>query len=132
MNDLETAINTKLSAGTALVALLGGTAIYNTVAPQDAALPFVVFWNAAGREDNTSPRRARTCLYAVVAEADTALVAGAIDAAVDALLHGQSLSITGWSDYWMARELDVSYAERVANGGVIFHRGAQYRIRTNK
>jgi hypothetical protein len=57
-----------------------------------------------------------------------ALNATEIDTAVDTLLHLQTLTVTGWGNYWTARETDIAYNELV--GGVMYyHRGGQYRIR---
>ena len=132
MNALETGLYTKLSAGTALTTLLGGTAIYNALATQGTALPYVVFFKSSGGDDNTSPRRARSLVYTVKAVADRAYTAGDIDDELDTLLHEATLTVTGWNDYWIMREVDVSYEERLANGNVVFHRGGQYRIRLSQ
>ena len=126
---MGSALYTKLAAGTALTAKLGGTAIYDTLAPQGTATPFVIFFQSAGGDDNTSPRRARSLVYTVKAVSSAGqLAAGEIDDLVDDLLHEQCRTVTGWGNYWRARVSDVAYAEE--SGGVLFwHRGGQYRIR---
>ena len=126
---MGSALFSKLAAGTALTTKLGGTAIYNTLAPQGQATPYVVFFHSAGGDDNTSPRRARSSVYTVKAVSTVGqLNAGEIDDLVDTLLHEQSLTVTGWGNYWLARVADIAYAED--SGGVLFwHRGGQYRIR---
>ena len=58
-NALNTALYTKLSGGTALTGALGGTCIYHGVAPEGAALPYVVWSYAAGGADNFT--RVRVC-----------------------------------------------------------------------
>ncbi len=51
-----------------------------------------------------------------------------MDDLIDGRLHGQTLTVDGWGNYWTARESDFTYHELV--GGVLYwHRGAQYRIR---
>jgi len=133
MSDVFTAMGTALystlAAGTALTTKLGGTEIYNAIAPQGTTPPYVVFSYSGGGDDNTSPRRARSMVYTVKAvSTEGPRQAGEIDALVDTLLHLQPLTVTGWGNYWTARESDVSYSQEA--GGVIYwHRGAQYRIR---
>ena len=129
MNSLEEAIYTTLTGGTALVAKLGGTAIYNTLAPQETALPYVVFNKGAGTEANSSPRRAQDYVYTVKAVSTTHKEAGEIDDLVDDLMHDGTLTVTGWNDYWCRRESDVAYAEPAGDGKLVWHQGAQYRIR---
>lgn len=129
---IEEALYNQLKSGTALTALLGGTAIYNQLAPAGTAIsyPVVIFTESAGVEDNDSPRRCKTMTYQVTAISDTSKKeAVQIDDAIDTLLHGGTLSITGWSDYWMMRQSDVSYVEQVSGGRVLWHEGGLYRIR---
>jgi len=129
-NSLGSALYTKLAGGTALItALGGGTAIYDTLAPQGTATPFLVFAHQAGGDDNTSPRRARSLVYLVKAVSTSGPLEGAeIDAQADSLLHKGTLTVTGWGNYWIARETDVAYTEE--SGGVLYwHRGGLYRIR---
>ena len=52
---MGTAILDKLKAGTALIAELGGTAIYVDQAPDGALLPYVVYNHQGGGPDNISP-----------------------------------------------------------------------------
>ena len=61
--------------------------------------------------------------------AETLDDAEAIDAALDALLHLGSLTVAGWSNFWMAREGDIAYQEVDPTGRPIFHAGGVYRIR---
>ncbi len=123
------AIHTLLAAGTVLIAALGGTAIWETMAPQGTALPYVVYFHSGGGDDNDSPRRARSPLWTVKAIAETQAQAKELDDEVDALLHMHSLTLGSWYNYWMAREVDVCYAEPGPGGVVYWHWGGQYRIR---
>lgn len=126
---MGSAIYSLLAAGTALTNKLGGTAIYNTLAPQGVATPYVVFFLSGGTDDEDSPRRARTLLYTVKAVSTVGpLQAGEIEAEVDTLLHRGTLTITGWGNYWMARASDFAYSE-MAGGTAHWHTGGQYRIR---
>lgn len=134
INALGSALYSTLAAGTALTTKLGGTAIYNTLVPQGTDEPYVVYFLSAGGDDNSSPRRARSMVYTVKAvtadsDANSGLLQGAeIDSLLDDLLHEQTLTITGWGNYWTARTSDISYSQEA--GGVLYwHSGGQYRIR---
>ena len=129
IGELDTALYNALAAGTALTGLLGGTAIYNRVAPQDANLPFVVFQYQGGGDENISPRRKRNLVYTVKALSETLSEAESIDEQIDALLHDKTLIVAGWRSFWLAREQDVAFVEVDDTGRAIFHTGAQYRIR---
>ena len=133
MSDVFTAMGSALystlAAGTALVAKLGGTALYNTLVSQGVEPPYVVFFQSSGMDDNSSPRRARTMLWTVKAVSSTGLKQAAeTDNLIDALLHQQTLTVTGWGCYWMARASDITYAEE-SGGQTYWNVGAQYRIR---
>jgi len=125
---MGSALYSHLAAGTALINALGGTAIYNTLAPQGVAPPYVVFSLSSGVDENSSPRRARSLVYTVKAISTSQADAEALDDLIDARLHDQTLTIADWGNYWTARESDFVYSELV--GGVLYwHRGAQYRIK---
>ena len=124
---LEEALFTRLS-DPALEAS-GATGVYNRIAPQGAAPPYVIFQWQGGGDENMTPKRARNTLYAVQALAGTLDDAEAIDAAVDGLLHLQPLTVPGWSHFWLAREGDIAYQEVDPAGRPIFHSGGVYRIR---
>lgn len=128
MNALEAGIYNALAAGTALTNTLGGTAIYNTLAPRDRALPFVIFSQQAGREDNETPRRTVTSRYLVKGIATSMLAAGTIADQVDALLHDTALTVTGWTNYRMRRTTTVRYIETTDAGEQVGHAGAVYEI----
>ena len=129
MNAVGSAIFSVLSAGTSLIAKLGGTAVYNTMAYQGAALPYVMFFKAAGVEANTSPRRVRKLVYiAKGVTEDDLQEAGEIDDLIDDLLHEQTLTVVGWGTYWSARDGDISYAEPGEGGVIYYHRGGRYRV----
>lgn len=125
---VETAIYNKLSGGTALIAHLGGTAIYAGIAPNNTPLPVVIFQWQGGGDENDSPRRTRNEVWTVKAISTSKSQAGTIDGDIDALLHMKTLSITGYTNFWTAREGSVNYVEVDAGGTAIFHRGAMYRI----
>jgi hypothetical protein len=124
---LEEALFTTLND--ASIAAAGASGVHNRIAPQGSPLPYVIVGWQGGGDENSSPRRARNTLYSVQALAETLDDAEAIDAALDALLHMHTLAVTGWDNFWMAREGDIAYQEVDPTGRPIFHAGGIYRIR---
>jgi hypothetical protein len=127
-NVLDTAIQTKLTAGTALTSTLGGTFIYNTNAVDEKVLPYVVFSQQAGGPDNITPSDSRDLVYFVRGYSESNSQAGTIDAQISALLHNQVLTVTGYTNYGLMRETDVSNYELSSAGVRTYMAGALYRI----
>lgn len=99
---LENGVYARLIAGTALTALIGGTAsprVYNLQAPSGATLPYVVFFMVDGRIPNESPRQDVDYLYQVEAWAETRASAEAIQKEIFTVLDRQSVTVSGWSNY---------------------------------
>lgn len=129
---LETAIYNKLTGAAALITELGGTYIYNKQAPQSPGNKYVIFNQQGGGDVNDTPIRERNVLYSVFGVALTQEAAAAIDTDIDAALHLATLTITGWSNLWLARETDVNFVE-IDSGGVSRYRvGAIYRVIMDK
>lgn len=129
MNAVGTALWNVLASDSGLVQALSGTAVYFNVVPRDRVLPGVVIHLASGVEENLTPTRSVNLVYLVKAVADTALQAGMIAEAIDAALHGKTLTISGWGNFWMARESVVQYLEVDPAGHTVGHAGGEYRIR---
>ena len=129
---MGTAIYTKLAAGTALTGALGGTAIYADLAPDGTALPYVVFSHTAGGPDNITPRDMRSDLWFVRAYASSRATANLLDGHISDLLHKGSLSVTGWTTFWLVREMGFSLVETPPNGTRIYMAGADYRVRISE
>lgn len=135
-NVVEAAIVNKLNIP-AITALLASppsgmaASIYNTRAPQAASYPCVVFQFAGGGDENLTKVRMRNVVFLVKAISTASLyTAGLIDAQLDAALHMQTLTITGWTNFWTAREGDFQLVESPDTGGrTFFHQGGRYRIR---
>lgn len=125
---MGSALYSQLAGGTALINALGGTAIYNTLVPQGVTGAFVVFNQASGEDDNSSPRRARSLVWTVKAVGTALATVETLDDLIDARLHNQTLSVTGWGNYQTTRTSDFAFSELVGNA-LVWHRGAQYRIR---
>ena len=134
-NALNTTIYSALSGGTALTALLHGpTSVYYMQAPDAASLDYVVWnWQAGPTDDNETAKRANTGLVFVRAYSGTSAArAGSIDAQIDALLHGAELTVSGWNNFWTAREESMSLVEVDEAGKQIYMAGATYRVRLGK
>jgi len=124
---LETGLYTKLSGTSALTTELGGTLIYNKEAPQTPGDKYVIFQQQGGGDVNSTPQRSREVLYTIFGVARTQEDAAAIDGQIDTALHNGSLTVSGWTNIWLARETDINFSE-VDSGGVTRYRvGAIYR-----
>lgn len=132
MNAVRQALYAALAADAPLTGLLSSaTAIYHQRAPQDAETPFVVFQKQAG-----NPRRTFTDAYAIelwlvkaVDRGSSANQAEQIAAAIDALLDGATLAITGQTPMSLRRDSDVDYPED--DGAETYHHaGGVYRLFT--
>lgn len=128
LHALNTAIYSKLG-GTATAA---GTAVFFNIAPDTQPLPYIVFDYTGDLDENINPSRLRNALIFARAYAATPAQAGAIDGQVDALLHLQTMTVTGWANFWTARENGFSLAEPDQAGRITHMAGAEYRIRLTK
>jgi hypothetical protein len=129
---LETALYSTLTGTAALITELGGTFIYNQQAPQNPADKYVIFNQQGGGDINDTPIRERNVLYSVFGIALTQEAAFAIDTKIDAALHLATLTITGWSNLWLARETDVNFTELDSGGVTRYRAGAIYRVIMDK
>ncbi len=132
MNAVEQALSNTLAAGTALTSLLGGTAIYNSMAPKTATLPYVIFSYAGGAEENLTPTESQRLVYLVKGVASTLYQAGQIADEIKVLLHNQVLTVSGWTNFWTALETPIEYVETTPAGQRIGHAGGEYAIRIEK
>lgn len=131
VNAVKTGLYDKLAGDATLVGLLASTtSVYDKVAPQGAALPYVIFQKQAGSPRYTMGGRAyddNVYLVKAVTESPSAKVAGQIAERVDALLTNGSLTLTTGSLMVMRREQDVEY-EETTDGRTYQHVGAMYLI----
>ena len=51
---------------------------------------------------------------------------------VNARLHMQTLSVTGWTNFWLARETEVALVENLPNVEKSYMAGALYRVRLDQ
>lgn len=131
LSALYTGIYSKLSAGTALTNLLGGTAIYHAHAPDDKDLPYVVFSLQAGGPLLVNPSDMQDHIIWVRAYAATDAGARAANDQISALLHQATLTISGYTNLWTVREEDIDGIEEPPTGAPIYMAGGMYRIKTD-
>ena len=129
MNIIEAGLYSALAADTALVAELGATAIYNRHAPQGTSMPLVIFNHAGGGHENINPSGLQNHVYLVKAVASGSKAAGTLDALVLSALHGKALTVSGYTNFYMAAEQEVQLTETARDGTFIYHTGHTYRIR---
>lgn len=130
MKVVDAGLYSKLTGDTALVALLSaGTPVFNMQTPPNTSLPYVVFFSAGGGPDNITPSDLRSMVYGVKGVASTLTAAANIDARIDTLLHNNSITVSGYTNIWLARETEVQLVEDAPDGNPIYHYGAYYRIR---
>ncbi len=125
---LEQGIYSKLTGQASLITALGGTLIYSGQAPQNPGAKYCVFQWQGGGDANESPTRMRSLLYTVRGVATTKANALSIDSAIDDALHNQTLTVTGWTNIWLARETDINFIEPDAGGVNRYHAGGIYRV----
>ena len=129
-NALNSAIYTKLTGGTALTALLSSaTAVYYAQAYDHAALPYVVWSYQGGGPTNDYPHDSRDEYLFVRGYSTSPAHAGTIDAAISNLLHRGTLSVTGYTNWWISRDADLSLVENAPDGSKVWMAGATYKIR---
>lgn len=131
MNALSAGIYSKLTGGTALTALLAGTAsVYFNAAPDDATMPYVVFSYQSQVEENQTPSRMKNNLVYIRGYTETSgAAAGNIATQIDNLFHAGSVTATGWTNFWTSQETEVENVEITASGERIYNAGGVYRIR---
>jgi hypothetical protein len=122
---------TTLSGGTVLSAIVG-TRIYEDVAPQGTALPYVVYSQTSSMDENGigGSRLCENALWTVqgVAKAMTYNAVKSIAVAIDDLLHGVLGTATANGvTVACTRQEEVRYSE-VREGVTWRHLGGVYRI----
>lgn len=129
---MGTALYSKLAGGTALIAALGGTAIYSEQAPDNTAIPYAVYNHMAGGPENITPKIMHTDLWFVRGYASTRAAANLIDGHISDLLHKGSLTVAGWTTFWLVREESIALVDNAPNGEKIYSAGGTYRVRLSE
>lgn len=109
-----------------------GSRVYSVIAPQSAALPYIVINVAAGGTDNTNQRDSMDVMMQVKALAATAQAAMELADHIRDALHRQELALDApWSWYSTHHDSAFFYDEQV-DREQFFHAGATYRVRAVK
>jgi hypothetical protein len=134
INAFWTALYGRLSGGTALTTLLGGTAIYHAQAPEGKALPYVVFsWQGGGYGHSSRHVDADGVVYIRAYSRVSEAQAGAISEAVFNLIDRQPLTVTGWNNaQLMAESPHIQFAETDESGLTTYSCGEEYRVLIDK
>lgn len=127
---IDTAFRAALTAHSGLTALVGTVNIFNLQAPPGVALPYVVFYSASGQIPNIVPRDTLNYVYRCEGLATSRGSAEAIHQQIYAALHEQSLTITGWTNYWLACENIYPLYENV-EGSPRWRYGGVYRVKAS-
>lgn len=129
-NVLNTAIYNKLKAGTALTTLLDGSWVFYLEAYPKKDPPYVIWSYYGGGPDNINPSDMHNNLVHVRGYANSAALAGSIDYQCYLLLHKQTLSVAGYTNFATTREMDVPpLVEHTESGVDIYASGGIYRVR---
>lgn len=133
MNALKQALFGTLTAGTTVTGLLSGAAsVYDRVAPEGAAFPFVVFNQQASDVENLDANDRESYYVQVQGVTTTGFKdSWTIALAADALLHDRTLIVSGYTVIWQKRTARVEYAE-VTGEGNYYHAGGIYQFRITK
>lgn len=121
---LNTALYTTLAGTTT-----AGSAVYYLSAPDNTTLPYIVWDYTADFDENMDSNRTKNALVFVKAYASTPGAAGTIDGQIDALLHMKTITVTGYVNFWTARENAYSMEMTDSAGRKTYMAGAEYRIR---
>lgn len=126
---MGTAIYNTLKAGTALITELGGTFIYFEQAPDHASLPYIVYNHQGGGPENISPGALQSDVWQVRGFASTRAAANRIDGNIYDLLHRKTLTVSGYTNIWTVKELNISLVENPPSGEKVYSAGGLYRVR---
>lgn len=132
MNALKVAIFNKLKGDATLTGLLanGTASIYQSVAPQEADPPYVVFNQQAETDAYTLSQRSwENSIYLVkaVTQGTSPAAAGTIAERIDTVLTDGALSVSGHTHMYTRRTATVDYPE-VDRGVTYRHAGGLFRI----
>lgn len=130
---LKAALYGTISAASSVTSLLAGTAsVYHLKAPEGASLAYVVYNVQGGGNVNQTPHEVKNMLLFIRGYSRVDAVAGSIDDALYALLHRKPISISGWSNLWIARQDDMEGHEIEPTGDSVFMSGGIYRLLAEK
>jgi hypothetical protein len=130
INALKTALTSRLAGDASLTSLQGGTAVYDTQAPQGADAPFVIFQKVSAVPSYTMGQRAfdnTVVMVKSVTRGGSKALGGSVAERIDALLDDLPLTISGATNLYLRRQQDIDYQE-TDKGVPIHHIGATYSV----
>ena len=132
MNEVDTAVYTKLTGDATLLALLHDSgSIYSWQAPDAAALDFVIFNDMSDTETNDTRHEIHNMVYQVRGFSSVSMKAAkAIDARIRTLLHEGTLTISGHTVLRMERIGSVRFVENQQSTTKVHSAGGLYRLVT--
>lgn len=127
---LDAAVRAKLVGASGVTALVGQK-VYNLQAPAGGTLPYLIFYQASGIIPNLQPRDTLDYVFRVDCWSASGSGAIGLSGAVYDALHEQTLTLSGWTNYWMVCEQEQSLIQDVS--GVQYYRRVwDVRIRASK
>jgi hypothetical protein len=120
---------TALSGYATLITHLGGTAIFESIAPQGTNLPYIIFQWQGGGDENLTPGEMINEVWTVMGVSASRAQAGTLGADIHAALHMATLTVTGWTNFLCRGEETVRYVEIAPTGAPVYRNGRQYRVR---
>jgi hypothetical protein len=136
MYAVDKAWYTKLTGSTALCALVGGTAsprIYNTMAPQNATLPFVVFQKQGGGHIADNPREYANMVYMTKAVGGKLSECEAIEVEVINAIDRQTLAIAdNYAHVATFKRGHLHFIEDIGGGSMVYHIGGLYEVQVTE
>jgi hypothetical protein len=121
-------LRAKLAAASAVTSVVS-TRIYNTQAPLEAALPYIVVALQAGGSTNRSPRDEFDLVLLVKCVAADGLQAGTVADAIRAALHEQAITLDSpWNAMDCQHETAFQFVEN-EDRAQYWHAGGLYRLR---
>ena len=127
---IDGALYTKLNVA-AVTDLADGP--YNTVAPNEAESPYVLFsLQSMNRDDWAFDGEGCEALYLVkvVFQSGWPHAQEAVDTQIIAALHDQTLTVSGGTNIYIRRQTDIRYSEEIG-GRRWWHCGGSYKIICN-
>lgn len=137
MNEIDSAIYSRITAGTVVMSMLADTepvSVYSWQAPNDALYPFVVFNDMSDTELNDTSHEVHDIIYQIRGFTKQSMKAAKnIDYQLRRLFDGYSLSVTG---YTLLDPIDrigsVRFVENQVSTEKVYSAGGLYRIRLQK
>ena len=130
MNALDAGIYSRLNTSAITDLLAAGSAsLFHLQAKENTSYPYLVWSIQGGGDVNLEPHRVKNLLVFIRAySVNSAAQAGSIDAQIDIALHLQPLTVSGWTNLWLAREQDLETVENEPNSRQVWMAGGFYRM----